>query len=189
MYIIEKKKLEKSDFENLILVLKDRFNSNMHRHRDIIWEDVEKRILENRKIMETIFYMEKTSGEPDVVEYNKDDDMFIYCDCSKESPKGRRSLCYDLDALKSRKKNLPKSDAHSVAKEIGINILNEEQYRMLQDLEEFDLKTSSWVETPEDVRRLGGSIFCDRRYGRIFTYHNGADSYYASRGFRGFIKF
>lgn len=179
--------LVKEEIEELIAILKNRFEENMHRHKDLDWGNVEKRIESDKKIIETLYKMEKTGGQPDVIAYNKENDKYTYCDCSKESPDGRRSLCYDLDALEKRKKNKPEGDAHTYAEKIGIKILNEDQYRKLQELGDFDFKSSSWIETPESMRTLGGGLFGDKRYDRTFIYHNGVESYYASRGFRGYI--
>ena len=168
----------------LLSALQERFEKNMSLHKDVKWADVEKRL--NDSSLWTLAEMERTGGEPDVVTFDKKEIVFV--DCSPESPKGRRSLCYDRAAWVSRKEHKPKSDAVTVAQEIGIEILTEDEYRELQDLGEFDLKTSSWVGTPPEVREKGGAIFCDRRFGRVFTYHNGAESYYAARGFRGKLK-
>lgn len=166
-------------------VIEKRFKDNMHRHEGVIWEDIVRVFEKEPKKLGVLMMMEETGGEPDVVLLGG---VLTFCDCSKESPLERRSLCYDDEALESRKKNKPENSALGLADEIGIEILNEDMYRELQDLEAFDLKTSSWIETPDDVRKLGGAIFCDRRYGRVFTYHNGADSYYGARGFRGYFK-
>lgn len=171
----------------MIELLKKRFFDNLHRHENVSWDMVEKRLMSRTDTMEIIKRMEETGGEPDVIGIDEAG-AFIFCDCSKESPSERRSLCYDRDALLKRKKNKPESDAETVAKEIGVNLLDEQMYRYLQSLEEFDLKTSSWIYTPNELRALGGALFCDRRFNRVFTYHNGADSYYGARGFRGFVK-
>jgi len=168
----------------LFTTLKERFEKNTHLHQGLKWADVEKRLED--KILWTLAEMERTGGEPDVVTFDKSEIVFV--DCAPESPKGRRSLCYDRAAWESRKEHKPASDAVTVAKEIGIEILTEDEYRELQKLGEFDLKTSSWVATPPEVRDLGGAIFCDRRFDRVFTYHNGAESYYAARGFRGKVR-
>src|SRR5437868_5232046 len=168
----------------LLTTLKERFEKNMHLHKGLKWADVEKRL--NDSALWTLAEMERTGGEPDVVMFDKNEIVFI--DCSPESPKGRRSLCYDHAAWDSRKEHKPASDAMTLAKEIGIEIITEDEYRELQKLGEFDLKTSSWVATPPEVRKLGGAIFCDRRFDRVFTYHNGAESYYGARGFRGKVK-
>lgn len=167
-------------------ILKNRFDENRHRHPGISWDHVYAKLTEKNNL-EIVIKMEKSGGEPDVVVISPGE--LAYIDCSKESPKDRRRLCYDRQALESRKLHKPKNSAIDLANEIGIEILTEEQYRKLQEIEEFDLKTSSWVLTPESVRNLGGAIFCDRRFDRVFTYHNGAESYYASRGFRGILKY
>lgn len=159
----------------------------MHRHPGMQWKDVQARLEANPDKLISLNEMDITDGEPDVVGQETDTSAFIFMDCAAESPKGRRSLCYDPDALESRKEHKPKNSAIGMAAEMGIELLNEEQYAWLQKLGPFDTKTSSWVKTPEDVRKLGGAIFCDHRFGRIFTYHNGAESYYAARGFRGMI--
>lgn len=170
----------------LLTVLQERFKKNMHRHRGIAWDDVLARLQRNAAALQSLQRMEETGGEPDVV--GVDDGRFMFCDCSAQSPAGRRSCCYDLEALRSRKENKPRTSAVALAAEMGIELLTEDQYRALQALEEFDTKTSSWIRTPPDVRSLGGALFCDRRYGKVFVYHNGADSYYAARGFRGWIR-
>lgn len=176
--------MESKHYE-LYKVLKNRFENNMPRHSNIKWDDVQSKLESKPKKLEVLNKMEQTGGEPDVIGYNKKSNEYIFIDCSAESPCGRRSLCYDRNALDARKENKPKNSALDMAKEIGIEILTEDQYRKLQTLGEFDTKTSSWVKTPEPIRKLGGAIFCDRRYNSVFTYHNGADSYYAARGFRG----
>jgi len=177
------KKLAPNQKAELLTTLKERFEENTKLHKGIKWPDVEKRL--DDKMLSTLAEMERTGGEPDVVVLKK---QTYFVDCSPETPKGRRSLCYDRKAWESRKEHKPASDAVSFAKEIGIEILDEDEYRELQKLGEFDLKTSSWVATPPEVRKLGGAIFCDRRFDRVFTYHNGAESYYAARGFRGKVK-
>jgi hypothetical protein len=169
----------------MLRVLQDRFEKNMHRHRGIAWIDVRARVEGNPNALRSLHAMEATGGEPDVIGYVRTTGSVTFCDCSPESPGGRRSLCYDRAALDSRKENKPQGSAVQMAAEMGIELLTEEQYRHLQELGEFDAKTSSWIETPADVRSLGGALFCDRRYGRVFVYHNGAQSYYAARGFRG----
>lgn len=183
-----KNKLSAEQQEILIHTLKIRFEKNSVRHENIKWEDVQKKLEANPTKLWSLYEMERTEGEPDVVAYDKKTDEYLFFDCSAESPKGRRSLCYDRKALDSRKENKPANSVIDLANEIGIEILNEEQYRHLQSLGNFDLKTSSWVKTPEDIRKLGGAIFCDKRYNTVFLYHNGAESYYAARGFRGFLK-
>ena len=172
----------------LLEELKTRFEENIDRHKGIKWADVEARLKASHGKIWSLSEMELTGGEPDVVAFDKKTGQFIFFDCSTESPKGRRSLCYDRAAWESRKEHKPESDALSFAAAIGVEILTEEQYRELQNLGEFDLKTSSWVQTPVEIRNLGGAIFCDRRFGRVFTYHNGAESYYAARGFRGSLR-
>lgn len=183
-----KKKLTASQQEELLHILKTRFEKNMHRHKGIAWADVKAELESNAERLWSLNEMEMTGGEPDVVVFDKKTDTYIFYDCSAESPKERRSLCYDREALNSRKENKPANSAIDMAAEIGIEILTEEEYRQLQTLGNFDLKTSSWVKTPDDIRKLGGAIFCDRRYNTVFMYHNGAESYYAARGFRGSLK-
>jgi hypothetical protein len=173
---------------DLLATLKERFEANMPRHKGLKWDDVAKRIDAHAKKLAVLAEMERTGGEPDVIGFDKKSGEFIFADCSPETPKGRRSVCYDRAAWESRKEHKPATDAVSMAKDIGIEILTEDGYRELQTLVEFDLKTSSWVATPPEIRKLGGAIFCDRRFGRVFTYHNGAESYYAARGFRGTLK-
>ncbi len=167
--------------------LRTRFRQNMPLHAELDWARVEKRLLEEPKALEVLRRMEETGGEPDTIGFDEATGKFIFCDCAKESPSGRRSLCYDEEALQKRAKNPPAGSALGMAQEIGASLLTEELYRKLQRLGEFDLKTSSWVETPEEIRQRGGAIFCERRYGRVFTFHNGADSYYSVRGFRTYI--
>ena len=174
--------------EELISVLKSRFEKNMKRHQGLDWANVQTRLEANPEKLWSLNEMEVTGGEPDVVGHDKKTGEYIFFDCSTESPKDRRSLCYDREALDSRKENKPKNSALDMAAAIGIEILTEEQYRELQKLGNFDLKTSSWVKTPSAIRRLGGALFCDRRYDHVFTYHNGAESYYAARGFRGSLR-
>jgi hypothetical protein len=168
-----------------IKTLESRFTKNMRRHAKIDWKSVQAKLEANPKKLESLFEMERTGGEPDVIGVDEQTKAFIFCDCSSESPTGRRSLCYDRDALEARKENKPKGNAVEMASSIGIELLTEQQYRKLQELGEFDKKTSSWVETPIEIRDRGGALFCDRRYDHVFVYHNGADSYYAARGFRG----
>jgi hypothetical protein len=168
-------------------ILKARFEKNMHRHRGITWAAVQDKLERNPDALRSLRAMEASGGEPDVIGDHKSG-RITFCDCSAESPIGRRSLCYDREALDSRKENKPHGSAVELATEMGIDLLTEQQYRELQQLGEFDTKTSSWVQTPPDVRSLGGAMFCDRRYGRVFVYHNGAQSYYAARGFRGLIR-
>ena len=168
-------------------LLENRFNEHTYRHADISWEKVEEKLSNNEDKLEILIKMDETGGEPDVVGYDSVSNQFIFFDCSKESPVERRSLCYDRKALDSRKLHKPKTSVIDLANEIGIELLTEEDYRYLQTLGEFDLKTSSWIQTPKEVRELGGAIFGDRRFNRVFIYHNGAESYYAGRGFRGKI--
>jgi hypothetical protein len=168
--------------------LKDRFEKNMHRHKGLEWVEVQAKLEANAEKLKALYEMERTGGEPDVVYYDKTADEYIFYDCSAESPKGRRSICYDGEALESRKENKPKDSAIGMAATMGIEILTEEQYRQLQKLGNFDMKTSSWLKTPADIRKLGGAIFADFRYGNVFVYHNGAESYYAARGFRGLLR-
>jgi Protein of unknown function (DUF4256) len=174
--------------EELLSVLKTRFEKNKPRHKNIDWADVQAKLEANPKKLQSLAEMERTGGEPDVVGYDKKTREYVFYDCSAETPKGRRSICYDREALNSRKEHKPANSAIDLAKEIGIELLTEEQYRELQELGEFDTKTSSWIETPAAIRKLGGALFCDRRYGKFFVYHNGAESYYAARGFRGQLR-
>jgi hypothetical protein len=171
--------------EKLLQTLEARFEKNMHRHKGIAWADVRTTLEGNPDALRSLREMEATGGEPDVIGQDRDAGRYTFCDCSTESPSGRRSVCYDREARESRKEHKPESSAVEMAAAMGIDLLTEEQYRELQKLGDFDTKTSSWVRTPPDVRSLGGALFCDRRYGRVFVYHNGAQSYYAARGFRG----
>jgi len=174
--------------DELLKVLKQRFEKNMQRHEGLEWSKVEAKLLANPKKLAVVDEMELTEGEPDVVGFDSKTDEFIFVDCSAESPKGRRSYCFDRAAWESRKEHKPANSVMDVADEMGVELLSEEDYRELQKLGKFDLKTSSWVQTPENIRKLGGALFCDRRYDTVFLYHNGAESYYAARGFRGKIK-
>lgn len=174
--------------EDILKILKERFKKNRNRNKDLVWEEIQSKLEKNPNKLQALIQMEKTEGEPDLVKFDSKEKVYIFMDCSAESPKGRRSLCYDRKALNARKQHKPSNSAMDLANEMGIEILNENQYRELQETGEFDLKTSSWILTPDDVRSKGGAIFCDRRYGKVFTYHNGADSYYAARGFRGILK-
>ena len=182
------KKLSAEQREELIKTLKARFEKNMTRHKGLDWAGVQARLEANPEKLRSLDEMEKTGGEPDVVGHNKKTGEYVFYDCSAESPKGRRSLCYDREALDSRKEHKPQNNAIDMAASMGIELLTEEQYRQLQKLGEFDTKTSSWVMTPSPVRKLGGALFCDRRYDTVFLYHNGAESYYAARGFRGSLR-
>lgn len=183
-----KKQMNEDQRQNLLDTLKQRFEQNEERHEKMGWDNVRLKLDENPEKLSVLHQMEETGGEPDVIGYEAETGMFLFCDCSKESPAGRRSLCYDRSALELRKKNKPESSAVDRAAEIGIELLTEEQYRLLQTLGEFDLKTSSWLETPQEIRERGGAIFGNCRYGQVFVYHNGSDSYYAARGFRGILK-
>ena len=180
-----KKELTSTRREELLGILEDRFEKNKARHKGIVWVHVAAKLEHSAAKLWSLNEMEKTGGEPDVVGYDKKTGEYIFYDCSAESPSGRRSFCYDHDALVSRKENKPANSAVGMASTMGISLLAEEQYRGLQQLGKFDMKTSSWVATPVDIRELGGALFCDRRYNTVFLYHNGAESYYASRGFRG----
>ena len=172
----------------MLETLKKRFDENINRHPNIKWEDVKNRLDEKPEALETLKKMEETGGEPDVLDMDDSTGEIIFCDCSKETPIGRRSLCYDEEALLKRKKNPPTGSAMNQAKELGVELMNEELYRTLQKTGEYDLKTSSWIATPEDIRKLGGALFAERRYGKVFTFHNGADSYYSVRGWRGVLS-
>ncbi|MCF7801750.1 MAG: DUF4256 domain-containing protein [Candidatus Marinimicrobia bacterium] len=172
----------------LLDILKHRFEENMKRHKELDWSAVQQKLEANADKLQVLYEMERTGGEPDVVGYDAKTDEYIFFDCSPESPKGRRSVCYDQAALEARMKHKPKDSAVRMAETMGIQLLSEEEYQTLQKLGEFDLKTSSWVQTPERIRALGGALYCDRRYDTVFAYHNGADSYYAARGFRGSLR-
>jgi hypothetical protein len=174
--------------DELLEILKVRFGENMHRHENLEWGNVQAKLEANTEKLWSLNEMERTEGEPDVIGYDKEKDEYIFCDCSKESPKGRRSLCYDREALEARKKHKPENSAMDMANDMGIEILTEEQYRELQKVENFDAKTSTWVQTPSKIRKLGGALYCDYRFGHVFVYHNGAESYYGSRGFRGSLR-
>lgn len=182
------KALSKKQSDEILKILKARFEKNMNRHQSLDWSKVETKLKATSEKLWSLHEMEKTGGEPDVISFDKKTKEYEFCDCSPESPKGRRSLCYDRKSLDSRKEAKPKNNAEDVAKAMGIELLSEAQYRELQKLGEFDLKTSSWVKTPVAIRKLGGAIFCDRRYDTVFVYHNGASSYYAVRGFRGLLR-
>ncbi len=174
--------------EELLAVLKARFETHMNRHRGLEWASVQARLEANPEKLWSLYEMERTGGEPDVVGYDAETGEYIFYDCSPESPAGRRSLCYDREALEARKEHKPESSAIDMAAAMGIELLTEEQYRELQELGDFDTKTSSWLKTPPEIRKLGGALFADRRYGRVFVYHNSAPSYYSSRGFRGSLR-
>lgn len=179
--------LTKEQSDDLIGLLERRFKDHMERHPQITWEAVKERLEAQTDKVWSLYHMEQTGGEPDVIAYDDADDTFLFCDCSLESPEGRRNVCYDPKALEDRKTHKPKHSAVGMAEEMGIELMDESTYRKLQRLGQYDTKTSSWVSTPEDIRRLGGALFCDRRYGQVFLYHNGASSYYGVRGFRGMV--
>lgn len=181
-------RLSPEAYDELRSILKNRFEKNTDRHKGIAWKDLEAKLNADNNKMWSLYQMEKTGGEPDVVSFDKKAGEYIFFDCSEESPKGRRSLCYDRAALDSRKEHKPADSAIDMADTMGIEILTEEEYRYLQQLGAFDTKTSSWIKTPPDIRKRGGAIFCDRRYDHVFVYHNGAESYYAARGFRGSLR-
>ncbi len=183
-----KQELSSSEREELLNILKTRFEKNKNRHKGLEWTKVQAKLEVNPKKLWSLNEMEKTEGEPDVVGQDRKTGEYIFYDCSAESPKGRRSICYDGTALESRKEHKPKNSAMEMAAEMGIELLTEEQYRELQQFENFDMKTSSWILTPADIRKLGGALFCDFRYDTVFVYHNGAESYYAARAFRGSLK-
>jgi hypothetical protein len=183
-----KKELAPKQHEELLKTLKARFEKNMNRHKGLEWAKVQAKLEASTEKMWSLNEMEITGGEPDIVDHDKKTGEYIFYDCSAESPKGRRSVCYDHEALESRKEHKPENSAIEMAADMGIELLSEEQYRELQQLGKFDTKTSSWVKTPADIRKLGGALFCDRRYDTVFVYHNGAESYYAARGFRGSLR-
>jgi hypothetical protein len=183
-----KKELPAAQCDKLLKTLKTRFEKNKNRHKGLDWIKVEAKLEARNDKLWSLYEMEETGGEPDVVGYDKKTDEYIFYDCSAESPKGRRSICYDGEALEARKEHKPENNAVDMAADMGIEILSEEQYRHLQQLGEFDLKTSSWIQTPLAIRKLGGALFCDRRYDTVFLYHNGAQSYYAARAFRGSVR-
>ena len=183
-----KKKLSSAERDELLKALQTRFEKNMSRHKGLEWSKVQAKLEANAEKLWSLNEMEKTGGEPDVVAFDKKTGEFVFYDCSAESPKGRRSICYDREALEARKENKPKDSAVNMANAMGIELLNEQEYRELQKLGKFDEKTSSWIQTPAEIRKLGGALYCDRRYEHVFLYHNGADSYYAARGFRGSLK-
>lgn len=180
--------MKSQEREELLGALKARFEKNMKRHKGLKWADVQAKLEKSAKKLRSLNQMERTGGEPDVVAYDKNTGEYVFFDCSAESPKGRRSVCYDREAQEARKEHKPKNNAVGMAADMGIELLTEQQYRELQKLGSFDTKTSSWVQTPSDIRKLGGALFCDRRYDTVFVYHNGAQSYYAARGFRGSLR-
>ena len=180
--------LSQEQTESLLSTLKNRFQKNMHRHQDLKWEQVQDKLLAHPAKLWSLMEMEESEGEPDVVGKDEKSGEYVFFDCAAESPKGRRSLCYDPEALAARKQHPPKNSALGMASEMGIDLMTEEQYRRLQQLGKFDTKTSSWIKTPDQIRKLGGAIFGDWRYSQVFIYHNGADSYYGVRGFRGSLK-
>lgn len=182
------KQLSPEQREAFLGTLKERFEKNITRHENFEWPKIQAKLEADEGKLASLYEMEQTGGEPDVVDYDAASDEYVFFDCSAESPSGRRSLCYDLEAWEARKKNKPENNAVSMAADMGIELLTEEQYRKLQTLGKFDMKTSSWVQTPPEIRDRGGALFCDFRYGQVFLYHNGADSYYAARGFRGSLR-
>ncbi|CAM3718508.1 DUF4256 domain-containing protein [Flavobacterium chungbukense] len=183
-----KKELTPNEQEEILSTLEKRFEKNKNRHENLDWSKIEAKLKVNPEKLWSLEQMENTEGEPDVVGYDKNTDEYLFVDCAPESPKGRRSVCYDHEALEKRKEHKPANSAVNMAEEMGIEILNEEQYKDLQKLGKFDTKTSSWILTPPEIRKLGGAIFCDFRYNTAFVYHNGAESYYAARGFRGLLR-
>jgi hypothetical protein len=183
-----KKELTTEQCEELLGILKARFEKNMIRHKNLVWDKISAKLASDNKTLWSLNEMERTGGEPDVVDYDNNTGEYIFYDCSPESPKGRRSICYDREALESRKEFKPENNAMDMAASMGIELLTEEEYRRLQKLGNFDTKTSSWIRTPSEIRKLGGAIFCDCRYNHVFVYHNGAESYYAARGFRGLLR-
>jgi hypothetical protein len=187
-YKSNKKALSPEPYEELLRALKVRFEKNMNRHKGLEWAQVQAKLEANAEKLWSLNEMERTGGEPDVVGHDKKTGEYIFYDCSADSPNGRRSLCYDREALESRKEHKPKDNAIDMAAAMGIELLTEDQYRELQKLGNFDTKTSSWVKTPSDIRKLGGALFCDRRFNTVFVYHNGAESYYAARAFRGSLR-
>ena len=180
--------LSKKQSDEILKTLKTRFEKNMNRHKSLAWAEVQAKLEANADKLWSLHEMDRTGGEPDVIGFDKKTGEYIFYDCAAETPKGRRSICYDRDALDSRKENKPKDNAVGMASAMGIELLTEEQYRELQKLGEFDTKTSSWVKTPSPIRKLGGALFCDRRFDTVFLYHNGAESYYAGRGFRSWLR-
>lgn len=188
MKAMSKATLSSKQRDELLRALQARFEKNTNRHKGLAWAEVQEKLQSNPEKLWSLSEMERTGGEPDVIGHDRKAGEYIFYDCSAESPKDRRSLCYDREALDSRKENKPKGSATDMAAAMGVELLTEEQYRELQKVGEFDVKTSSWVKTPSNVRKLGGALFCDRRFDTVFTYHNGAESYYAARGFRGSLR-
>jgi len=184
----DKKELSAEEQNELLTILEKRFENNPNRHKNIEWSKVEKKLQTNPEKLWSLNEMEKTGGEPDVINYDKKTDEYIFYDCSAETPKERRSVCYDFEGQESRKEHKPENNAIDMAELMGIELLTEEQYRELQQFGNFDAKTSSWIQTPEAIRKLGGALFADFRYNNVFVYHNGAQSYYAARGFRGLLR-
>lgn len=184
----DKRMLSSEEYKDILEILKERFEKNMNRHKGMEWEEVEEKLKDNTEKLWSLYEMERTGGEPDIIGYDEETGEYVFYDCSDESPKGRRSICYDRKALESRKQNKPQNNVIDMALDMGIEVLTEGQYRELQKLGSFDLKTSSWVKTPENIRKKGGAIFCDCRYDTVFVYHNGAESYYSARGFRGSLR-
>jgi len=184
----KKRKLTPEQQKTLFIVLKTRFEKNISRHKGMDWNSIQKKLETNLEKLWSLNEMESTGGEPDVIDFDKNTGEYIFYDCSPESPKGRRSICFDREALDSRKEHKPDNNAMDMAADMGIDMLSENEYRNLQQLGSFDTKTSSWVQTPTEIRKLGGALFCDRRYNYVFVYHNGAESYYGVRGFRGSLK-
>ncbi|WP_426473495.1 DUF4256 domain-containing protein [Chryseobacterium balustinum] len=184
----QKKQLSEKETIELLDILQQRFEKNKSRHENLDWSKIEAKLNSNPSKLWSLYQMENSGGEPDIVDYDEKTDEYIFFDCSAESPKGRRSFCYDREALDARKEHKPQNDVITAAKEMGGELLSEEQYRYLQSVGKFDQKTSSWIKTPKEIRELGGALFCDRRYNTVFVYHNGADSYYAARAFRGVLK-
>ena len=187
-FSVMSKELSVKDKDALLQTLRNRFTKHMNRHKSLDWDKVEERLRKSAKKLRVLYEMEETGGEPDVTGYDKDSDEYIFIDCAAESPKGRRSICYDREGLESRKEHRPENSAVDMAKEMGVELLSEAQYRELQQLGPFDTKTSSWILTPKDIRKHGGALFGDYRYGAVFIYHNGAQSYYGARGFRGMLR-
>ena len=184
----QKSELIPEQREELINTLKERFEKNIDRHEWMQWDKIQEKLEAHPEKLWSLYEMERTGGEPDVLEFDEANNEYVFYDCSAESPSGRRSVCFDQQALDSRKKNKPENSAMAMANDMGIELLSEAQYRILQQHGTFDVKTSSWVQTPADIRERGGALFCDSRYGHVFLYHNGADSYYAARGFRGLLR-